>query len=204
MHILFDFDGTLVQSQNAVCEELGLLFDRYKRPRPAEISVAYLYQMPMTQRMRTLYFLWRHKNELTERLTRRSHEIPLTPGMAPVLQALHGKHPLSIVSSNNLETIHKVLSHHSLPAFVEIQSVKGIRSKASTLSNYMRSYFLDAKDMLYITDDYRDLFSCHKLHIPVIAVSWGFSSAELLASARPTALVHTPQELLFEIEKLQA
>lgn len=55
----------------------------------------------------------------------------------------------------------------------------------------------DAAEVLavYITDTVRDINRCHAYGIPVIAVTWGFDSAEDLARVNPDSLVSTAKEL---------
>lgn len=204
MHILFDFDGTLAQSQAVVTEELGLLFDRKGKTRPRQITMEYLYQMPLRQRLSTFYFLWKNKEELTQALALRTADIPATPGIREVLETLQSQgHRLSIVSSNRAENIQAFWSKENYNPFVEILGVRGIRSKTGTLARYMRNYFLSPKEMLYITDDYRDIFACQKLGIPVFAVSWGFSQASLLHSAAPSRLLHSPEQILEALTQME-
>lgn len=48
---------------------------------------------------------------------------------------------------------------------------------------------------LYITDTVRDIERCRACGIPVIAVTWGYSTAEDLDRADPDVLVRNPLEL---------
>jgi phosphoglycolate phosphatase-like HAD superfamily hydrolase len=51
------------------------------------------------------------------------------------------------------------------------------------------------KDVIYVGDETRDVLAMKKVHIPVIAVSWGLTAPEKLASLLPDLLLASPEDL---------
>ena len=49
--------------------------------------------------------------------------------------------------------------------------------------------------MIYVGDELRDIESCKKLGVPIVAVTWGYDSPQLLLSGNPDHIANTPGEL---------
>ena len=56
--------------------------------------------------------------------------------------------------------------------------------------------------VIYVGDETRDIEMSKKLHIPIVAVAWGFNAGKTLASLDPDALVHAPKDLLKSFQKI--
>jgi len=54
---------------------------------------------------------------------------------------------------------------------------------------------INPKAAIYVGDETRDIEAA-KSHIKAIAVSWGFNSAEVLASKTQIFLIHQPKQLI--------
>jgi phosphoglycolate phosphatase-like HAD superfamily hydrolase len=63
-------------------------------------------------------------------------------------------------------------------------------------------YFADTGLAVYITDGVRDLEICKKLHVPTIAVAWGYTPIEVLRQSQPDFAAATPEDLMSILQKL--
>ncbi|MGL5794649.1 MAG: HAD hydrolase-like protein, partial [Waterburya sp.] len=55
---------------------------------------------------------------------------------------------------------------------------------------------LNNSDVIYVGDETRDIRSARKSNVGIVAVGWGFNSAEILQEYQPDYLIYQPQELL--------
>ena len=62
---------------------------------------------------------------------------------------------------------------------------------------------LTPEEVIYVGDETRDIEASKTIPIKVIAVSWGFNSAEALAKQNPDFLIQKPSELLKVMGNLQ-
>jgi phosphoglycolate phosphatase-like HAD superfamily hydrolase len=67
----------------------------------------------------------------------------------------------------------------------------------------MQQNHLSAEEIVYVGDETRDIEASKKIHVKVIAVSWGFNSREALAKQKPEFLIHKPSELIEVMVSLQ-
>jgi phosphoglycolate phosphatase len=132
------------------------------------------------------------------------YDVPIFEGMGKVIEQLHAEgHELMIVSSNNNRNIKKSLKqHHLYKYFTDIYGNAAFFGKKRGIRRILWRNSLDAKNAVYIGDEVRDVTAAKAAGVPVIAASWGFDRADILASYEPTAVAHTPQEIVRILEEL--
>lgn len=207
--ILFDFDGTLADTLDAIVKitnRLSLEFG-YQPVSPEDIlqlkqlsskeiiqqSGVSLFQLP---------FLLR---KVRTELNREIQSFSLIPGMKEVLIELHqqGNH-LGIVTSNALENVHLFLENNEVHNLFDfIYSEMKIFGKSKVIKRFLKREGLKPDEVVYVGDETRDIEAAHQTQIKMIAVSWGFNSPEILASHQPDFLIHTPPELITVVEHLK-
>ena len=207
--ILFDFDGTIADTYQAIAnitnqlstefgykaldeEELLLIKNLSSREvvKRSEISI---FKLPfLVRRIRT---------ELKKEIA----ELNAISDMVRVLLRLKSTgYILGIVTSNTRENVDIFLSKHGLDSvFSFIYSGTAIFGKHRVLKQVVREHRLKKSEVIYVGDETRDVRSARKSGIAIIAVSWGFNSAEILQEHRPDYLVDRPQELLEAIADWQ-
>jgi phosphoglycolate phosphatase len=129
------------------------------------------------------------------------HKIPeLTPieGINAALIELHNQgYHLGIITSNSQENVNQFLKFHNLDYLFDfIYSGVTIFGKTTIINNVLRQKQFKPEVVIYVGDETRDVESAKKANIKVIAVSWGFNSAEALAKEKPDFLIHHPSELM--------
>lgn len=200
MNIIFDFDGTLVDSFDCLVKLFNSLAkDHHLRPLDLQQinQLRHLNSKELIRRLNIpLYkmpkILYSARQSLYENITL------LAPfnGIPYLLKQLAAVgYNLGIVSSNSEENIISWLQHHQLGnhfhfihAGASFFGKKRILKKALFKNNIM--------DALYVGDETRDIAAARFANIYSVAVTWGFNSKEVLIRHNPHYIADTPQDIL--------
>lgn len=202
--VIFDFDGTLVDSFKVAIEVAHELTGRSTLVQPEEIvrlrklrllDVAKELKLP---RWQWPFLLLRGRRMMAKRLD----EVLPFPGMPELVQELHSSgYNLLVMSSNSQTNVQRVLNARSLSQyFTYIKGGIGLLGKSKGLRELMEQQKLELADCIYIGDEPRDIEGSKKIGMPCISVTWGFNARELLNDHQPLAIVDTPEELRAEIK----
>lgn len=202
--VIFDFDGTLVDSFKVAIEVAHELTNRPILVQPEEIvrlrkmrllDVARELQLP---RWQWPFLLLRGRRMMTKRLD----EVVPFPGMPELVRDLHAAdYNLLVMSSNSQFNVQRVLNARSMSQYFSfIKGGIGLTGKAKGLRELMQQEKLDVADCIYVGDEPRDIEGSRKVGMPCVSVTWGFNAYELLQDHKPLAIVDTPQELRKEIK----
>ncbi len=199
--VLLDFDGTIADTYQAIAditnklssefgykyldqEELLLLKNLSSREivKRAEISV---FKIP--------FLVKRVRSELSKEIG----NLKPIPGIERVLLTLKNQgYTLGIVTSNVKDNVEIFLTKNNLKyLFSFIYSSTSIFGKHRVINQAIAQNSLNRQDIVYVGDETRDIRSAKKSRIGMIAVSWGFNSAEILAEYQPDILVARPADL---------
>jgi phosphoglycolate phosphatase len=204
--IIFDFDGTiadtvdaLVSIANRLAVEFGYiqitpdqltLLRNFSSREIIKYSGVSLFKIP--------FLVKKVKAELKDKI----QELQPIPGMKESLIELqnHG-YQLGIITSNSKDNVTAFLRINELDNLFEfIYSGVTIFGKTTIINNVMKQKQLKPQRVIYVGDETRDIEASKKANIKVIAVTWGFNSAEILSKQNPDFLIHQPSELLQVIE----
>lgn len=198
--LMFDFDGTLADSLGAIVAITNRLAPEFGYRPTAPEDLAALKHLPPRQViwqsqisvLKIPALLRRVRRELRQHMA----EVPLCAGLHPVLRDLCQHHTLCILTSNAPENVRPFLAAHGLTdCFGEITGGGTLFGKARLMRRVLADQGWDPSGVIYVGDEVRDIEAAHTVGMPVVAVTWGFNSRELLASAHPTWLVDHPEEL---------
>ncbi|WP_134702661.1 HAD hydrolase-like protein [Ammoniphilus sp. YIM 78166] len=200
-HIVFDFDGTIADSSHFLIDLLNQVGKKHGYPPVSTAMIAELRDMTMKQRLNhlgiPLYKLPFIALDVKKGLGQSIHQMKPFPDILRVLQELRDQgYTLAVLSSNSKENIQSFLNLHGLTLFHDVQTTRGIFGKAKVLERYLKKHGLRPRDVLYVGDEHRDIVACQEAKVPVVAVTWGYDSIELLEKATPNHLAHTPNDLL--------
>lgn len=208
--IVFDFDGTIADTFDAVLRITSSLAQELGYPPPTSADVARLRNLDSREIIRQSgiplfrlpFLLKRLKTELRQ-------EIPsLKPiaGMPDALLQLHKHgHALGIVTSNSEDNVRAFLKVQGLGTLFQfIYSGTTLFGKGRVINRIIAQNNLNPREVIYVGDETRDIEAAKRSQIRVVAVGWGFNSEEALARQHPDVLIHDPADLFTVIETLNA
>lgn len=200
--ILFDFDGTIADTYQAIATITNQLSDEfgYKALNQEELlliknlSSREIVKLSEISVFKLPFLVRRVRWELSKEIA----DLVSIPNINRVLFKLkHLGYVLGIVTSNNQENVDIFLEKNQLAhLFDYVYSGTAIFGKHRVLNQVIREHKLNKSEVIYVGDETRDIRSARKSQIPVIAVSWGFNAAEILNEHQPDYLVNNPAELL--------
>jgi phosphoglycolate phosphatase len=199
--IIFDFDGTIADTLNAllsIANRLALEFG-YVQITPQELALL----RNLTSReiikysgisvLKIPFLVKKVKSELKNKI----HEFKPIPGIQEALIELKDNgYRLGIITSNSKDNVTEFLKINDLASLFDfIYSGVTIFGKTTIINNVLRQKQIKPQQVIYVGDETRDIEASKKANIKVIAVAWGFNSAEVLAQQKPDFLIHNPSEL---------
>lgn len=197
--IIFDFDGTLVDTVGILFRVLNDLAGQYHYPPIPEEEISKLGDKDIKKLISEhakipFWKLWGFTRRLRERYRFYTDTIQLFPDINEVLGTLQERgYQIGIVSSNSTDTISRVLKKFDI--LINFISTSSIFGKSKTLSALARKYHFDKKEILYIGDEVRDVEACRKSGVDILAVTWGLNSKTTLQKAGAFTINHPFQIL---------
>jgi phosphoglycolate phosphatase len=206
-YVLFDFDGTLVNSLGLVVELYnGLAEEKGWRPlAPEEIPV--FQGLGLRERFTMLglpfYRLPFVGRELKRRYADRMADLEFVPGVPQMLESLSAEgFGLGIVSSNTSANIEAFMARQGVQLFRSVQSVRGLFGKHRALSQFLVEHGLSPRQALYVGDEQRDVVAANRCQMPSVAVTWGADLEDQLRTLGPSVLARTPEQVVSAAREL--
>ncbi len=201
--ILFDFDGTLADSERLMFDSLNALSGEFGFPMLTDEEIPRLRKMTVyefaTVRLRApLWNIWkllRLEKRGKQEFAFRAGALHLFPGVAEVVAALRGRgKKVGIVSSAAQDIVERVLADSGVRVdFIDADT--GILGKSRIVRRVLRKYATSPESAVYVGDELRDVHASQKAGVRMLAVGWGLNDAETLRKAG-VQVASTPEELL--------
>ncbi len=202
MYLLFDFDGTLVNSYDCVIEKTNLLAEQFSFRKIKEHEIEHLRDLSSRELIHFLGVPFYKIPSLILQIRNLLHEqmANMNPiaNIGTILETFHKSgYILGILTSNSIENVLlwlKLNQIHHLFNFIHDES--SFFSKRSLLKKTLKKYSIDKSNVFYIGDETRDIEAAKRNSIPSIAVTWGYNSERVLLKHQPTYLAKQPEDLL--------
>ncbi|WP_232311154.1 HAD-IA family hydrolase [Robertmurraya korlensis] len=200
-YVVFDFDGTLVDSKYAFQTAWNILADKYGFGRIETNQIHSLKNMTFKERSKLLHFPLYKIPMVVPELTRLYREsmknVHFFDGMKNTLLRLSEEgFQIAIISSNSEDNIRAFLKENDLARIVtEVMCSSRIFGKDKVISRFLNNHKLQASEMVYVGDESRDIIACKRIGVKVIWVGWGFDAEEIVTLHKPDYLVYSPHEL---------
>ncbi|MEI6092862.1 MAG: NIF family HAD-type phosphatase [bacterium] len=198
--IVFDLDGTIADTFHIGIEAANALAGKYKY-KPIQDS-------PVIRDLSFKEFLTSHlklgkirlllwAREIRRIISNRYDNVTIFPGMKEALEELSKEYKLGILTSNSTQNTLKILESNNVgslfsfmytncPAFGKSRHLK----KLAKTEKYRRD------EIIYVGDEIRDIDSCVRAGVPIIAVTWGANSAKTLKEAPASYYAYKPWDLV--------
>lgn len=203
--ILFDLDGTLVDSGEGVlkCAELALRHFNLPIPSPEEMRTFVgpplrdsFLRFGCTEEMaKEAIAVYRRRYTTVGKF-----ELFVYPGIEKLLQDLTAIGCKLYVATSKPETVSvEILQHLGLARYFTYiagaDQDKG-RSTKSEVIAYLLEQVGDLDGALMVGDTAYDVIGSAQHGIPCAGISWGYGTLESIEAAHPAVIVHSTEELL--------
>jgi pyrophosphatase PpaX len=203
--LLFDLDGTLVDTIELLCQSMEFAFADFDGPRPTRPE----WIAGIGTTLRSQVQAWARSAEELEWLVARyrvyqtEHFARMTvpyPGVTEVLLALRdGGHPLALVTSKYHALARKVLAHVDyLPLFDVIvggDSIANPKPHPEPVHKALSELGAHPDEALFIGDSPHDVRAGNAAGVATAACLWGPFDRATLAESSPTHWLTTIYEL---------
>ena len=198
--LIFDFDGTLVNSMQLYVRGFNEVGAEFGLPKIDIFNLQEMKQSSIKDLMKKYGLssvkLAKLVHKVNKNVRREIAEVDFFPKIKPLLIKLSKKYQLGILTSNHVENVEDFLKKQDFERIFDfIYASKNLFGKDKVLNSLLRKYHLNKEEVLYFGDEVRDIEACQKMQIKIVAVSWGFNGQELLASKKPDYLFSSPQEI---------
>jgi len=202
LNFIFDFDGTLVDSFQAIIKQFNFLAREFGLQTVDEESLEVLKNLNSKELIQyfkiPIYKIPEVLLKIRRELTSEMPVLSIFQGLSQVLHELHERGIfLGILTSNSFENVSAWLKKNSIDSlfeFIHIEST--LFGKSRVLKRIMKSYGIDHSRALYIGDETRDIEAAHKCGMNSIAVTWGFNSEDMLQKHKPCYIARKPEDIL--------
>lgn len=199
--LIFDFDGTMIDSRDVIIQRYNEIADRDHYKKIDKLDVVTLSNLSIAERCKILHIpMYKIPSIALEVRKQYKKDLPnlrIKDQVAELLYKLKTKgFRLGIISSNEKSNIMEFLKLNDLDIFESVFSEKNIFGKHHAIHKFIKKLNLEIGNTIYIGDEVRDIISCKKVSIKVIAVTWGYDSLPFLLENKPDFIAEHPEEIL--------
>ncbi|NQV20979.1 MAG: HAD-IA family hydrolase [Rhodospirillales bacterium] len=214
--VVFDCDGTLVDSQHNICAAMGAAFRDTGREAPTDDAIRRIVGLSLDEAVTALspgitesenhvirmsykenFMLFRKSPEYSE---------PLYPGIAEILRELDGQgFLLGVATGKTQRGLAATLEHHNLKStFVTLQTADDAPGKPhpGMLEQAMAAVGADRSDTVLIGDTVFDMAMAKNAGTSGIGVSWGYHETGELVDAGAHEIVEECGQLFPAVHRL--
>ncbi|MGM0367318.1 MAG: HAD-IA family hydrolase [Actinomycetota bacterium] len=199
-NVIFDFDGTLVDSSYVVDKLFQHFKQKYRKTDMNKQQFRKIKALPLRQRIKKmgapLYRLPMLSIEARRLYSSYVGEIKIIEGIPELLSKLGQRSlELSILSSNSVRNINHFLEINNINCFKDIYSSPNMLKKNKAILKLLKKKKLAKENILYVGDELHDIVACKKIQVKVAAVTWGHDSSDSLESGGPDCICNKPMEI---------
>ncbi len=199
--VIFDFDGTLVDSTAIVSSIFNSLKNEFNLENFSDKNLKQFKQKSLKDQLAEIKFpktkLPRFIKRVHQEFGKHIDELKWCEGFPTALEKIHNQQvSLGVLSSNHKNNLEAFFALQQIELFDFVYSAPKLFSKHKHLKKIIQKFKLDQKEVLYAGDEVADIDACQKVGVDIAAVSWGFDDKKILQNADPTYLLRHPSELL--------
>jgi phosphoglycolate phosphatase len=206
--IVFDFDGTLANSFDLLMEiynqRAGFLFAK----KIDENSFNFLREYKVNEFLKyhNLHF-WNIPfliPYIRSNFEKRCLQIKLYDQIEPMIHSISSKPEviLGVISSNTQNLLDIFFGEIGLANDFYFVIGTNLLSKRKYLEDIFVKYNINKGEVIYVSDEKRDIDLCNELEIETVAVTWGLNSFEFLLETKPTYIARSVDELAEYLDRV--
>lgn len=205
--VLFDFDGTIADSERTLIDALNVLAPEFGfepiasqelpslRDKSARELIVSRLHIPLWK----VWKIARLERKGRKEFEKRAENVVVFPGIAELISKLRGNLIVGIVSSNSKKAIETILRQADITVDF-IHSGSRVFGKTRAIQSALKKHGIEPSHVIYIGDELRDIEACRKIGIRMIAVLWGLNDAAAL-SKTGVEVATDPHTLLEKIAR---
>ncbi|WP_448808127.1 HAD hydrolase-like protein [Agromyces bauzanensis] len=204
--VLFDLDGTIVDSATDIIASLAHMFTEMGLEPPSEDVLRTYVGPPLLDSLRmTVGFTdadaWEALNVYRDHYGEHVLRSPVFPGVAHLLDRLHAAGiPIALATSKPETMARSVLDHHDLSQYFTVIAGASDDEERSTKADVvaealrrLRAQGVDTSTAVMVGDRGYDTLGALANGVPTIMVEWGYGGPEEAGDA--IATVHSTDQL---------
>jgi phosphoglycolate phosphatase len=202
MHLLFDFDGTLINSFDCVMQKAILLAEEHKFKKISTQDIEKLRDLSSTEIIRFFQIPTYKIPMLISQMRKHLHQeistlMPIS-GMQEILENLYNaKFTIGILTSNSIDNVNSWLDINQLRHFISfVHTESRFFTKRRLIKKTLKKYNIERSKAVYIGDETRDIEAAKKNRISSIGVTWGYNSEAAIAKYQPTFIAKNPADII--------
>jgi phosphoglycolate phosphatase-like HAD superfamily hydrolase len=200
-YVIFDFDGTLADTEEANFVIYQKLAEKYNLRNITMDELGRLKKMHAKEviayielKKRYLPFLLKKgKNLLTQDIKNISLCKPDIFHIIGNLKKMGIK--TAIITTNSKTNVKLFLEAHDVDIFDIIVSA-GMFGKESKMKKIVKKAKINIDKFLYVGDEIRDITAARNAKMDIASVGWGYNTVESLKKHKPDYLIFEPSELI--------
>lgn len=198
MNLLFDFDGTICDSLDALLESTNPFMKALGKPELTKEEIKQKGLLHILQQNNIpKFFLPVIVIYVRRKLARLMPQLKPFKQIPAVLSKLSKENTLGIITSNSTRSVKLFLKNNKIDTYFDfVYSSVNFVDKSARINNALIKHNLKTKETYFIGDETRDMNAAQHSKVKTIAVTWGIESKGLLKVAKPDHIVETPKELL--------
>ncbi|MFN3371586.1 MAG: HAD-IA family hydrolase [Sphingomonadaceae bacterium] len=214
--VIFDCDGTLVDSQHLIIAAMAGAFAAVGRPPPPRQATLGIVGLSLVEAFSVLVgpddpaipaLIEGYKASFQALRADPAATEPMFDGISETVTALAARDDvlLGIATGKSQRGVRLVLGHHGLiDLFATVQTADDAPSKPhpAMVTQAMAAVGVGPEATVMIGDTTFDLDMARAAGVPAVAVSWGYHPLSELARRSPEAMVHDGRDLLPALEAL--
>ena len=202
--IIFDCDGTLVDSQHMICAAMQQAYADHRLDCPPRETLLSIVGLSLTESFQRLSdgadgfpvesMVERYKAAFFAMRAAQTDMEPLFPGVREIVERLSAREDmvLGIATGKSQRGVRMVLGHHGLlQHFTTIKTADDAPSKPhpGMVNECMREAGVGGLQTVVVGDTTYDMEMAHAAGAFAIGVSWGYHPAQELRAARAHAVI---------------
>lgn len=206
--IIFDFDGTIADTMDTIIKIYNSIAPKYRCNTVHYNDIEPLRGKTTQDVIRAcninFFKLPFVINRVKRTLKKSIYDIKPIKGIKKAIFDLKDAgYNMGIMTSNNTDNVKLFLKNNNLSNLIDFTySGKDLFGKDRVMQQLIKERFLSAYDIIYVGDETRDIEAMKQINIPVVAVTWGFNSYDILKKRQPDVIVESPGELHKAIEQI--
>lgn len=203
--VIFDFDGTIADTLDAIISIYNNIAPKYRCNVVSDRDKLSLQDKSSAEIMKfcgvNMLKLPLISVEVTTLLGRQIKDLKPISGIIDTLHEIKREgYRLGVMTSNSVKNVELFSEANGIKDLFDfIYSGKNFFGKDKVINRLMKEQGIDRSEAIYVGDETRDIEAVRKIKIPIVSVSWGFSSKQALLGFMPDQLAETPDQLLSKL-----